>query len=136
VLWNGVISLNSNYIYNHSVNDIPDDINYGNQTPLTAKHSGTASISIKRRVTTLHLTGHWVGRRYSTEANHDPNSTAGRGLAPYDVYNIHLSRTFKSGKLLLTCEGGIENIFKASYRIIERSPMPGRAYNIRISMSI
>jgi len=136
VLWNGVISLNSNYIYNHSVNDIPDDINYGNQIPLTVKHSGTASISIKRAVTTLHLTSRWVGRRYSTEANHDPNSTAGRGLAPYAVYNIHLSRAFKPGRLLLTCEGGIDNIFNESYRIIERSPMPGRTYNVRISMRI
>jgi outer membrane cobalamin receptor len=136
VLWKGAISLNTSYTYNHSVNDISADINYGNQTPLTARHSGSGSISIKHKHANLHLSGRWIGRRYSTEANQDPNSTAGRGLAPYAVYDVYLSRSFKLKKILLTCETGVENIFDVSYRVIERSPMPRRTYNVKIGMTL
>ncbi|MCF7811736.1 TonB-dependent receptor [bacterium] len=135
-LCKGAVSLNSSYTYNRSINDIPGDTNFGNQTPLTARHSGSGSISIKHKHVNLHLAGRWVGRRYSTEANQDPRSTAGRGLAPYAVYDVYLSRSFKLKKILLTCEAGVDNIFDVSYRVIERSPMPGRTYNVKIGMTL
>ncbi len=132
----GTISLFSSYIYSKSVNDMPGDINYGNLIPLTAKHSGSASITIIRWNTALHLSSRWVGRRYSTEANMDPMSTAGRGLPPYTVYNLNISREFNIRRVLLTCRAGIYNLLDESYRVIERSPMPGRTYNIKLGLSI
>ncbi|MDP8238734.1 MAG: TonB-dependent receptor [Candidatus Hatepunaea meridiana] len=135
-LFRGGISLSGSYIYNNLVNDTPGNINYGKMTPLIAKHSGSASISIKCWETALHLNGRWVGRRYSTESNLDPMSTAGMGLSPYEVYDAYLSRNFKFRFLSLSCGFGVDNMLDKSYRVIERSPMPGRTYAGRLSLSI
>lgn len=130
------ILLFGSYIYNKSVNDMPNDINYGKLTPLSAKHSGSISVTITYWNTILNVRGRWVGRRYSTEANTDYMSTAGRGLPPYTVYDINLTREFKLKRVILTSEAGIDNLLDESYRVIERTPMPGRTYNLKLGLSI
>jgi len=120
------LSLSGGYVFNNSVNDMPGDINYGRMTPLVPLQSGSASVVIRIWDTSLHLGGRWVGRRYSTESNQDPLSTAGMGLPPYEVYDLNISREFRIKLTSIVTEVGIDNLLDESYRVIERSPMPGR----------
>jgi len=133
---NGFISVSGSYIYNNPVIDTPGYINRGNVPPLLTQHSGSANISVKIMKITFNLNGRWVGRRYSTDSNLDPISTAGMGLSPYAVYDFFCSYSFISKLLNTKIEAGMNNILNRSYRIVERSPMPGRSYSVRLVLGI
>jgi len=133
---NGKSSLFGSYIYNDSVNDTPGDINQGKMVPLVAGHSGSAAATFNLRGVGVTLSGRWVGRRYSTESNLDPLSTAGMGLPPYEVYDLNCTRSWRLGRLFLTAQLSIDNLLDRSYRVIERSPMPGRSIYTRLSFNI
>jgi len=135
-LLNGAISVSANYINNHSVNDTPGDINYGKLIPLIAGKRGSTSLVITHKGTSFRLSGRWIGRRYSTESNLDPMSTAERGLPPYEVYDLSFSREHRIKAVLLTGELGIDNLSDRSYRVVERSPMPGRTYMVKLKLEI
>jgi len=85
---------------------------------------------------TVALQGRWVGRRYSTESNRDPISTAGMGLKPYAAYDLTLRRTLKFRRINSAVEFGVNNILNESYRVIERNPTPGRAFTFRLSTEV
>lgn len=131
----GWILLSCSYIYNNALNDTPGDINRGKFVPLTALHSGSADLAINLLKVTASLRGRWIGRRYSTSSNYDPISTAGMGLSPYEIYDVNLMRRWPHKGLKFTTEFGIDNILNRSYRVIERSPMPGRFYNAEFSVA-
>lgn len=135
-LLRGLIALNASYIHSRTRNDTPGDINRGNITPLAPTHSGSATVAIHRGGWRWSLAGRWIGRRYSTESNFDPISTAGMGLPPYSVYDLSAAyrRPVKWGSL--SVEAGADNVLDRSYRVIERSPMPGRSYTIRLMAEI
>ncbi len=133
---NDKINLFGSYIYNRSTNETPGDINRGNITPLSPINSGSASMNFRSSQWGVNLSGRWVGLRYSTMANYDPISTAGMGLPYYALYDIALDYKpfYRSGKMTFTV--GLDNILDTEYRIIERSPMPGRTYFFRASAEI
>ncbi len=123
----GVFSLAGSYVHNDARNDTPGDINRGKVPPLIARHSGSASLTLHRYGFGITFNGRWVGRRYSTESNLDPISTAGMGLAPFEVYDLVISRSFSLGGSNATIRIAVENLLDENYRVVERSPMPGRA---------
>ncbi len=135
-VFNGRISLSGGYVYNDSFNDQPGDINFGRRTPLVARQSGSASIRVRILSLSLHLNGRWIGRRYSTESNQDPLSTAGMGLPPYEVYDFNISRQFRIGRLRVNGCLSVNNLLDESYRVIERSPMPGRTVGGKIGFMV
>lgn len=130
------VKLSASYILNDAEIDTEGDFNRGNLPPLIARHSGSAEIAIKISGTNLNIRNRYVGRRYSTASNLDPISTAGMGLPAYSIYNFFCSRVFRWQALKTTVEFGIDNLFDKSYRVIERSPMPGRAYRIQIKLGL
>jgi hypothetical protein len=131
-LLNDFILLSGVYIYSDSRNDAPGNFYYGNQTPLAPRHSGNASLTLNKYQWLLHLSGRWIGRRYSTESNLDPLSTAGMGLPSYAVCDLQITRAFKLSKFQIEVGLGVDNLTNASYRVIERSPMPGRMWTGRM----
>ncbi len=135
-LLNDELNAFANYIYNKSTIETPGDINRGNFTPLNPTHSGSASINFRPNRWGVVLGGRWVGRRYSTMSNFDPISTAGMGLPPYSLYDLELdySLFYSVGKAIFTA--GLDNILGSEYRIIERSPMPGRIIYLRATAEI
>ncbi len=129
------ISLAGTYIYNNSIIDTPGDINQGNTVPLIAKHSGSVRTSFTSSGLRLSLTGRWIGRRYSTASNLDPLSLAGMGLSPYSVYDAGLSKSWLISPVTIRTEFRVENMFDENYRVVERSPMPGRGYWVSINLT-
>jgi len=132
----GLVALSGTYVYDNSVNDTPGDINYGKRTPFLARDSGSASVIVRKWKMSLSLSGRWVGRRYSTESNTDPMSTAGMGLPPYEVYDCSLSRDFTIWRIVFSGKISVDNLLDRSYRVVERSPMPGRTFAGKLVVSL
>jgi len=76
-----------------------------------------------------------VGKRYSSESNVDPLSTAGMGLPAYETYDLSISRDWKMNGFTLIGMISVDNVLDRSYRVIERSPMPGRAYFLKLKIT-
>jgi len=127
----GFISLHGSYIYNRSVIETAGDINRGNVPPLMAKNSGTMRISVDYFGVNSSLSARWSGIRYSTASNYDPISVAGMGLPPYTIWDFYFVKKIKITTADLSVQFGMDNIFNRNYRLIERSPMPGREFRIR-----
>lgn len=127
----GFISLQGSYIYNRSLIETEGDINQGNIPPLIAKHSGSSRISFNYSKFVSTLSARWGGRRYSTASNLDPISTAGMGLPPYTIWDAYFIKGIEFNPGELSVQFGVDNLFDQNYRLIERSPMPGREYRIR-----
>jgi len=130
------VALWFNYIYNRSRNCTPGDVNNGNFIPLTPLHSGSSGLTINRKNTILTLQGRWIGLSYSSESNLDPISTAGMGLPAYSVYDVNVSQSIPLNSWKGTIEAGVNNLLDRSYRVVERSPMPGRSYWMRLSLKM
>jgi len=130
------ISVYGNYIYHRAWNDNPGDINRGRRVPLIPEHSGVAGGSIDIRRATASLTARWAGRRYGTESNRDAFATAGVGLPPYLLWDFSLQRPWRWRRAVFFTQAGLENLLNDNYRIVERSPMPGRTWSERLTFSI
>ncbi|MBM3329807.1 MAG: TonB-dependent receptor, partial [Calditrichaeota bacterium] len=133
------ISVSGSYIYLRSLNDTPGDINRGRMTTLTPRHSGTGSIlwSGKKGIGKgggLAIACRWASRRYSTESNLDPISTDGMGLDPFVVWDVSATKGWQSLGFGFKLTAGIDNLFDRQYRLVERSPLPGRTYHIRLTL--
>ena len=135
-LFGGLLSLSGSYIYNKPRIDIPGDVNDGNVPPLIPGHRGSAAVSITKWNSVLGIKGRWTGRRYSTASNFDPVSTAGMGLSPYSVYDVFFIHSLNVKSTNIEIETGVNNILDESYRIIERSPMPGRSYRLKLAIGL
>ncbi len=130
------LTLSGNYTYNDPRNDTPGDINRGNRPPLIARHNGSVSLTGRIGGFTTGVQGRWISRRYSTESNLDPISTANMELAPYNIYDLSCSYSFNFKMVDITIEAVIDNITDESYRIVERSPMLGRTYFIGLALEM
>jgi len=133
---NGRVKLSACYILNDAVIDTEGDFNRGNLPPMITRHSGSGELALRVGETILNFKNRWIGRRFSTASNFDPISTAGMGLPKYSIYDFFCYRTFKWRLLRSTVEFGIDNLFDESYRVIERSPMPGRTYRIQLKLGL
>jgi len=130
----GGVGLWFSYIYNKSRNVTRGDVNYGKYIPLTPLHSGSAGVNFSRGNSSAGLQGRWVGLSYSSESNFDPISTAGMGLPEYSVYDVNASHSFGFEGWQASVRVGVDNLFDRNYRVIERSPMPGRSYWVRLGV--
>ena len=135
-LWGDGISISGSYLYSRISNDTPGDINRGRRVPLIPDHQGSVGLRLQSRGCSLALAGRWEGRRYSTESNQDPKSTAGMGLSPYIVWDCSVKRAWPVGRVQIEVHLGMDNIFDRSYRMLERTPMPGRAFKGGVRLGI
>ena len=130
---NSAYRLTARYNYNDSRNDSPANVNYGKRVPLTALHTGSLQTVVQWASYSWSTQATYTGKRYSTESNMDPLSEAGMGLSPYLLVDCTISRKWLLQGNGLTLTLSINNLLDSSYRIIERSPMPGREYGIHVT---
>ncbi len=129
------ISIRGNYTFQRPLNDTPNDINRGRVLSLTSQHSGSLEAMLSAQSARMTLRSRFVGRRYSSESNVDQLSTAGTGLPRYQVYDFHIVKDLFQWGLKLSTEISVNNLLNRSYRVIERSPMPGRNYFAQITIT-
>jgi len=115
-------------------NKTPDPRFDGKVLPLQPEAQGGASIGWFPAPFEVTLEYRAMGRRYTTEDNTDPLSTAERDLKAFGVLgaSIGWQKTLRVGRIKLL--GRVNNLLDENYMIIERSPMPGRSYEIQLSI--
>ncbi|MBM3324760.1 MAG: hypothetical protein FJY66_03750, partial [Calditrichaeota bacterium] len=114
-------------------NKTPESRLYDKVLPLQPELQGRASLEWLPTPFEFLLQYRAMGRRYTSEDNTDYLSTAQRDLKPFAVLDLGLGwqKNIKVGKVSL--RGQVNNLLNESHMIIERSPMPGRAYEMRLS---
>ncbi|MBU1937344.1 TonB-dependent receptor, partial [bacterium] len=116
------------------LNKTPEPHYMNKVLPLQPKTQGGASIETSVRTFEWSFGARIMGRRYTTEDNTDLLSTAQRDLQPFTVFDASLgwSKKLSFGKFAI--RGRVENLLNDDYMIIERSPMPGRNYELQLSI--
>ena len=129
-----LININSQFELKDASIETAGDINRGNIPPMIPRYAGSVDIGLRSGIISTHLRGRWVSRRYSTASNLDPISTAGMGLTAYSVYDFYNSIKFEKGRIRITLDIGIDNLFDESFRVVERTPMPGRSFRMVVKL--
>ncbi len=102
--------------------------------PLQPQAQGGASVEARVRNFEWSFGARMMGRRYTTEDNTDPLSTAQRDLKPFTVFDLSLGWNKKLSLAKFAIRWRVSNILNKDYMIIERSPMPGRNYELQLSI--
>jgi vitamin B12 transporter len=96
---------------------------------------------VSRLTTSLHWKGWWtnysvqlVSRRQIRESNSEP--LAAEGMGPYQVMDVSVGKEL----ILFDCQWRIQsevrNLENQEYRVVERSPMPGREWRVSVAVEI
>jgi vitamin B12 transporter len=133
VLFDERLDLKGHGTFQSARNRTPEARVFNKVLPLQPEMQGGASMEWHPKPFELVLDFRAMGRRYTTEDNTDYLSTAQCDLKPFAVFDVALGwqKSLGIGKVAL--RGQVNNLFDEDYMIIERSPMPGRNYEIRLS---
>jgi outer membrane receptor protein involved in Fe transport len=55
-------------------------------------------------------------------------------MASYDVYDVWLSCNTALTAIDFTTNFSIDNLFNEEYMVLERAPIPGRVYRLKVSL--
>jgi iron complex outermembrane receptor protein len=75
----------------------------------------------------LFLQQQYCGFRYTSSDNY-------QYLAPYRVYNASIRKSLQLEQFLLSTQFSIQNLLDESYQVVAQRPMPGRFFQIQISI--
>ncbi len=132
-LWNDRVILKGHGTFQSALNKTPDPHFYDKVLPLQPEVQGGASVEWDPGAFVCSLELRTMGRRYTTDDNTDALSTAQRDLGPFTVFDTSLQwhKTLRFARM--TWRGLVQNLADESYMIVERSPMPGRSYELQFS---
>lgn len=107
----------------------PEEPTYKNQIAYTPSLTGNALLGLQYKKIGLHLSGLFIGERYSLNENIPANY-----LAPYFIFNVSGNYTLNLGKRnTINIYAGIKNVANSSYNFIRYFIMPGRNYYLKLS---
>ncbi len=129
--------LSGTYAYTSSVNLgdslAPGDDSHGKQLVYIPLHSGNLMANFSYRKVFVSYQFNAYSERYTTSSN----DLARRDwLYPYFMNDVAVGGTFMIGKLELSAEMKIYNLFNESYHSVLYRPMPGRNYHLVIKLKI
>ena len=132
-LWNDRVILKGHGTLQSALNKTSDPHFYDKVLPLQPEVQGGASMEWSPGAFVFSLDLRTMGRRYTTDDNTDALSTAQRDLRPFIVLDASLGwhTTLRFGRM--TWRALVQNLADESYMIVERSPMPGRSYELQFS---
>ena len=126
--WHIKWQVGASYQHVRDVSD-PDSPTYKDQIAYTPKLTGNTVFSLSYKKIGVHLTGLYIGERYSLNENIKSNR-----LDPYFLTNLSASYSLPiAEKHQLSIRAGVKNIADVSYNYIRYFVMPGRNYFIKIS---
>ncbi len=106
------------------------DASVGKQLPYTPKHQANGRITVERKDFSAFIGTFYVGeRRISTDSQ--------RMVSAYQLYNLGLGYgNLTWGKLNFPIRFQINNLFNKPYQVLYLRPMPGRSFQITISINL
>ncbi len=126
------ITLQLNLMWNYTVSTnqlakSEQDQSVGKQLMYTPMYKGNGSFTIGYKEWRFTYNQKYVGYTYITSDNK-------KYLAPYLISNIQLSTLFKLRQFKLRAFADVNNVFNASYIVIENRAMPGVNYQLGCSI--
>jgi vitamin B12 transporter len=123
----------ANYTWINAINQTnsnENDQSKGNQLPYTPRHKYNLTFENSYKDWTYFIQNHWVGQRYiSTD-----NFTA---LPSYGLWDMGLKKQWKWNKNFRGEFGGqINNLMNKDYQVLRLRAMPGRNYQINLTIHI
>jgi vitamin B12 transporter len=105
-----------------------NDASIGKQLIYVPMYSGTSNLSFVYKKYSLIYNYSYSGYRYTSSDNSEY-------LEPFQLSNISVARGFSTKKFNLNAFARINNLLKESYQVMPQRPMPGRNYQIGISIN-
>ncbi len=126
------VTAGGTYAYTSSVNYgdplIWGDESYGKQLVYVPLHSGNLRINLSYRGFFLTYQHNSYSERYTTSSN---DITRRDWLYPYYMNDLSAGKELRVGKVLLSSELKIYNLFNETYHSVLYRPMPGRNFMFR-----
>ena len=120
-----------NYTYQRARDCTPGNRQtYGHQLAYTPLHSGSGSLTWDNPWLSAVVHTTWSAERWAT-----PEHTETTLLPAYSEWGLAVFRSFAFGRVRLDARADLINAFNASYEVIRRYPMPGRAYKLGLVLS-
>ena len=128
-LWDVTTTFAAGYTYQHALDKTRKNPKlYNSQIPYTPRHSGHYSLTAEYKGFTLGYHALWSGKRYFAEQNIPANQMDG-----YIEHTASLSKTISKH---LTIKASCINIGDEQYDIIRFYPMPGRQWQLQLSLTL
>ena len=118
------------YTYSKSTsegNDTPGDIK-GNQLIYTPLHNASSKMGLGYNKWVFMLYGNYTGESYVTSDN---QST----LPGFFVSDVSLKKEFTSKLIAIGLTARLNNIFDTEYQVVAYRPMPGRNFQLSVSLT-
>lgn len=119
------------YTYQHSI-DVTNKAaaSYKDQLPYTPVNSGSAIAQLAYKSWSFNYNNIYSGSRYTLGDNIAANYVDG-----WMTHDVSLSKKFVTSNSSIIIKGGINNITNKRYDVIKYFPMPGRSYELSISIN-
>ena len=126
------IDLSARYSY-QKAQDVTDKKSqlYKSQIPYTPLHSGSGSAVIKYKNWAANVTAILSGKRYFLEYNIPDNE-----IESYAEFSASISRNFNIKDVDFSLKFSCINFTDCQYDVIKYYPMPGRQYQLNLSLTL
>ncbi len=124
--------LSARYSYQKAV-DVTDEKSklYENQIPYTPLHSGSANVTLRRGEWAVDMVSVLCGRRYFLAYNIPDNE-----IDPYAEFSASVCRNFKVKDCDILAKLSCINFTDKQYDVIKYYPMPGRQFQLQVSLTL
>jgi vitamin B12 transporter len=123
----------SNYNWVNAINQInisENDRSKGNQLPYTPRHKYNISFQVVRKGWLHFVQNHWIGERFISTDNFT-------SMPAFGLWDMGLKKQWKWNKNISGEFGGqINNIMNKDYQVLRLRAMPGRNYQINLTINI
>lgn len=119
------------YTYQHAI-DVTNEssVTYKDQVAYTPEHSGSGIVQLGYKTWSFNYSNIYSGGRYTLGDNIPANYVDG-----WITQDISLSKSFNIHTALLNIKAEVNNIANLQYDVIKYYPMPGRSYELSISIN-
>ena len=126
------INLSARYSYQKAI-DVTDNKSklYNSQIPYTPLHSGSGSITAKYKDWAVNIIGVASGKRYFLEYNIPDNE-----IESYAEFSASVARSFTIKNTDTTLKFSCINLTDCQYDVIKYYPMPGRQWQLQLSLTL
>jgi len=125
------------YAYTRSTNYgdplVWSDESYGKQLPYIPVHSGNVMVNLSWQGFFLTWQHNSYSERYTTSSN---DLTRRDWLYPYFMNDLIVGKDLRFGKVAVTAEFKVYNLFNETYHSVLYRPMPGRNYLIMLMFKL
>lgn len=125
--WQVHAGLNTSFVMATTVSSyLPNDGSIGKQIPYAPRYNGQGNIGFGYRNFYLNYNHTYTGYRFTT-------TDESQFITPYQTGNLYLCYQLRMRRQPLKCSFLLNNIWGASYQVVNLRPMPRRNFSLGIS---